>query len=81
MMASSRTEFVHLSMVGIVPSGSFVNTDENCFSKIFAFSLSLNLRELLFFTSSSRGQHYILFLIFFECATRKLFGYFWNFVR
>ena len=74
MLMSCRTEFVPLSMVGIVPSGSFVNIDENCFCKIFAFSLSLNLRDLLFFTSSSRGETLHFVFNYLRVCDQKAFG-------
>ena len=74
MLMSCRTEFVLLSMIGVAPSGSFVNTDENCFCKIFAFSLSLNLRELLFFTSSSRGATLHFVFNFLRVCNQNAFG-------
>ena len=71
---SDMTEFVLFVIVGIVPSGSLVNTDENCFCKMFALSSSVNLRESLSFISASSGATLHLVFSFLLQWDQNAFG-------
>ena len=75
---SEITEFVFLVIVGILPSGTLVNTDENCFCKMFAFSSSVNLRESLSFIFASNGATLHLVFSFLLQWDQNAFGLLFN---
>ena len=73
-------EFVLFSILGILPSDSFMNTLENCCRRMFAFSASSNFIESLSLGLESKGAT-TLFVFSFPLQVQEYSSFQFELIR